>query len=1042
MRRVRTIRNSNKDTTRKICSFSVILSMIFASFTMMIVIVPYSVKAGGGPSSPDPLQVNTSCSNDTGLSEYLDDTTFDGSIWLKVDPRTLAIPQRNRFILNFSMPSLPSGYHLYSATLRIYLKYFNYSSTTRQHGCWELDNGWREHEATWNIKRSGIGGSWSTPGGDYRDLTGGGITNADVVDVVDITDSLEGHWVAWNVTDSVQRFLDGPDPNYGWIIDDMDEGGNDNYVANYYSSDKAGFTPPHLVIVYSATPACTTNASSSIEEITSTLNGYLSYAGASSALTGFWYSSTDTTPDTGDSNVSYGNTNTETTFSKGITGLIAGERYYFKSWAKHTNFFEEASGVKSFMTKPNSTLTNDFNATTYNSTQINLTWPNRAGADGAYIEYTSGIVPNPWDPGDATKIDADGYVASTSLAHTGLTSSTTYTYKAWAYASDAGWTSNGNASAPFGDNIGAEVAVTEAPPGGGSGEWLDINRDHFMSCCGEQESLLEALDGNGCWVHIAMETHWFILDLGESYMIEQVRGRSNSDDDPIDVNIYVSESGEDFGKAIESGIATWSDTSDWVEVDITDTIGRYIKVEIKVTENVKNSIGFGSEEHFTIFDACGYVQPPTTRFYFNRGSDAETWETNYNLIYDGDENLYGRTRALTDVQLLTGNNCSGEDLGPISTVEIRTKGYYVTNAQNIILRPVFGGSKDGDNHAFVCSAAGEWSEWFDITSDTNAPSDGKWTWGDVKALCCDVQSGSDVVSFTLYCSMVQIQVTYTPLPNNAPSVYVEWPDVMINGTTYIISVNNTAIDYDGTITNYEWDLGNGTIISGEDESWVRLTYRLFSNYTINLTVTDDDNADGYDEDDSTVYHYVSVVRNDNNLGVNYVTWGANESLKASTLASHLGLDTGDTICKFNNASGDWGTIQYVYPDVGDFTIERWDYVQIVVNESHSHNFVPDSSVYTSQQKNLIFNSTNQGYNYITWSKDVSITPAEFFTTLDAGVLNGENVEINVYDSSTDTWNNYNSMYPDFATLTIINPYDVICFRAPGWSDIYYDTDDW
>ena len=68
-------------------------------------------------------------------------------------------------------------------------------------------------------------------------------------------------------------------------------------------------------------------------------------------------------------------------------------------------------------------------------------------------------------------------------------------------------------------------------------------------------------------------------------------------------------------------------------------------------------------------------------------------------------------------------------------------------------------SSDGDNHIFSPGTNASWSEWFDITADTNAPR--PWTWTDVDNLG-DVESHSTTIwPFTLYCSKVEIRVTHT-----------------------------------------------------------------------------------------------------------------------------------------------------------------------------------------------------------------------------------------------------------------------------------------
>ena len=112
-----------------------------------------------------------------------------------------------------------------------------------------------------------------------------------------------------------------------------------------------------------------------------------------------------------------------------------------------------------------------------------------------------------------------------------------------------------------------------------------------------------------------------------------------------------------------------------------------------------------------------------------------------------------------DVELLTGNTCPGTNLGTISKVELRA--YTYNEYYPLIvdyLRPVFSGG-DGDNHD-IGSVLDDWSSYFDITSDTNAPS--PWSWSDVQNLDCDVyRDNAYGMPLDSYIAKVEIRVTYT-----------------------------------------------------------------------------------------------------------------------------------------------------------------------------------------------------------------------------------------------------------------------------------------
>ena len=146
--------------------------------------------------------------------------------------------------------------------------------------------------------------------------------------------------------------------------------------------------------------------------------------------------------------------------------------------------------------------------------------------------------------------------------------------------------------------------------------WLGISSTNLEDFCGEENSalsLVNALDGVLTWQHNVAEVHWFVLDLGETYIIKKVRGRTKTYRDPIDVNIYIDDNNPPT-TLCEEGITTWQDRTTWDENTLTTPgTGRYIKVEIEGTEyGSPGEIHFGGEYQawFAIFDAYGDVAAP------------------------------------------------------------------------------------------------------------------------------------------------------------------------------------------------------------------------------------------------------------------------------------------------------------------------------------------------------------------------------------------------------------------------------------------------
>jgi PKD repeat protein len=144
-----------------------------------------------------------------------------------------------------------------------------------------------------------------------------------------------------------------------------------------------------------------------------------------------------------------------------------------------------------------------------------------------------------------------------------------------------------------------------------SDDWLGITGNNRDSECGYDHisvTFEKALNGTSFWAHAVDETHWGIVDLGQSYTVKKVRGRSDFMDDPTDVNIYVSENKTSWGTAVTTGISTWTNTSSWVEVDTMDKDGRYIKIEINDTESRFKALSFGNDiSPFKIFDVYGGI---------------------------------------------------------------------------------------------------------------------------------------------------------------------------------------------------------------------------------------------------------------------------------------------------------------------------------------------------------------------------------------------------------------------------------------------------
>jgi len=142
-------------------------------------------------------------------------------------------------------------------------------------------------------------------------------------------------------------------------------------------------------------------------------------------------------------------------------------------------------------------------------------------------------------------------------------------------------------------------------------DWLEIDGDNLDSHCGDTTvyTLEDALNqvNNKYWMHYVTEDHWFILDLGQTYTISKIHGRSNYNYDPIVVDVYISDSKESWGDAVAEDL-DYSDTDDWIETEITPKDGRYVKVIITDTESASRFIQYGKPGGLTLFDVYGEVE--------------------------------------------------------------------------------------------------------------------------------------------------------------------------------------------------------------------------------------------------------------------------------------------------------------------------------------------------------------------------------------------------------------------------------------------------
>lgn len=216
-------------------------------------------------------------------------------------------------------------------------------------------------------------------------------------------------------------------------------------------------------------------------------------------------------------------------------------------------------------------------------------------------------------------------------------------------------------------------------------------------------------------------------------------------------------------------------------IDIAGAFKNYLGSEVPVdSEATGDDTGYyisKTGNHFSVksCNAVGdtFVQAPsvpeTVTCYFDQyDTGDEEWYYMPNLMVDSsvetDAETFGSPPAGEgDIELLTHSTCAGQTFGTISQVRVRYAGWCMFTNCGIILRPVFGGTNDGNNHYSDCSSnsGSNYMPWVDITHDTNAPA--TWTTSDIANLDLDVeahQTGPGTPMWVVF--KIELEVTHTP----------------------------------------------------------------------------------------------------------------------------------------------------------------------------------------------------------------------------------------------------------------------------------------
>ncbi|MHB1316829.1 MAG: DNRLRE domain-containing protein, partial [Minisyncoccota bacterium] len=201
---------------KKIYSFLILTSIICSQM------VP--IFAFAEVIDPDIYVMNISASKDTYVNEYNQDENYGFNNDFRV--RSKSTGDNQRALVQFTIPSLPTGTVIQSAKIKLYMYEQASSDINRTYNAYRSLSSWVE----------GNGGSDNNPVNEVR--WDNKPTASSSISASAVVTPGNNKFIEWNVTSDVKSFVDGSATNNGWIITDSSESSpGGGYQAKFRSKE-------------------------------------------------------------------------------------------------------------------------------------------------------------------------------------------------------------------------------------------------------------------------------------------------------------------------------------------------------------------------------------------------------------------------------------------------------------------------------------------------------------------------------------------------------------------------------------------------------------------------------------------------------------------------------------------------------------------------------------------------------------------------------------------------------------------------------------